>query len=270
KEKIVFQDSIDKALDLQDLIANFKTTHAERNMQYLLSPMPTSALAWNELIEGEVARGNYHTAYGLLHTYASLSLKEGTIAQTLDLLQSALQHAQKTPNTSDVAIIQYNLANIYLYDRNIQQAGYFQEAYYNTAVQQKSIIDQANSLLRIALIQAHDKDYRSAENNIIRKEIGRASCREREDGKVVARAVDGIRDFHVTGVQTCALPIYNLANIYLYDRNIQQAGYFQEAYYNTAVQQKSIIDQANSLLRIALIQAHDKDYRSAENNIIRK
>src|SRR5690606_31413940 len=32
--------------------------------------------------------------------------------------------------------------------------------------------------------------------------IGRASCRER-----VAVGTDGIRDFHVTGVQTCALPI---------------------------------------------------------------
>src|SRR5690606_34228406 len=34
------------------------------------------------------------------------------------------------------------------------------------------------------------------------REIGRASCRERG-----AMSADGIRDFHVTGVQTCALPI---------------------------------------------------------------
>src|SRR5690606_4264186 len=40
-------------------------------------------------------------------------------------------------------------------------------------------------------------------------EIGRASCRE--SGEITvggAPAEDGIRDFHVTGVQTCALPIY--------------------------------------------------------------
>src|SRR5690606_13989175 len=36
-----------------------------------------------------------------------------------------------------------------------------------------------------------------------RIEIGRASCRESE----TCCGVDGIRDFHVTGVQTCALPI---------------------------------------------------------------
>src|SRR5690606_15900848 len=87
---------------------------------------------------------------------------------------------------SDIAVIQYNLANIYLYDKNIQQAGYFQEAYYNMAVQQKSIIDQANSLLKIALIQAYDKDYRSAENNIIRKAIHLLNRAKAYEQKIIA------------------------------------------------------------------------------------
>src|SRR5690606_23751542 len=90
KEKVSFQASIEQALDFEQLIAEFTTTSAERNVQYLLSPMPSTALAWNELVEREVERGNYNAAYGLLHTYASLSLKEGTISQTLGLLQSAL------------------------------------------------------------------------------------------------------------------------------------------------------------------------------------
>src|SRR5688500_15474227 len=38
-------------------------------------------------------------------------------------------------------------------------------------------------------------------------EIGRASCRESVEGETGA-AEDGIRDYKVTGVQTCALPIY--------------------------------------------------------------
>src|SRR5690606_6889394 len=44
---------------------------------------------------------------------------------------------------------------------------------------------------------------------VVIPEIGRASCRER--GRESCRyntAEDGIRAFHVTGVQTCALPIY--------------------------------------------------------------
>src|SRR5690606_38623237 len=44
-------------------------------------------------------------------------------------------------------------------------------------------------------------------------EIGRASCREREYSESVDEAEDGIRDFHVTGVQTCALPIYRKKSI---------------------------------------------------------
>src|SRR5437870_1948028 len=42
---------------------------------------------------------------------------------------------------------------------------------------------------------------------IVGAEIGRASCRERVEGSVSGGAEDGIRDGHVTGVQTCALPI---------------------------------------------------------------
>src|SRR5690625_85646 len=38
-----------------------------------------------------------------------------------------------------------------------------------------------------------------------RTEIGRASCRE--SAQTAGAAEDGIRDGHVTGVQTCALPI---------------------------------------------------------------
>src|SRR5690606_36964913 len=39
-----------------------------------------------------------------------------------------------------------------------------------------------------------------------KQQIGRASCRER----VYSQVVDCIRDFHVTGVQTCALPILKI------------------------------------------------------------
>src|SRR5207302_1580212 len=40
-----------------------------------------------------------------------------------------------------------------------------------------------------------------------KEQIGRASCRERGERREGEEAEDGIRDFHVTGVQTCALPI---------------------------------------------------------------
>src|SRR5207245_703617 len=45
--------------------------------------------------------------------------------------------------------------------------------------------------------------------NSVCLEIGRASCRERVEREVLAKAEDGIRDATVTGVQTCALPIFS-------------------------------------------------------------
>lgn len=166
-----FRDSIDRALDLQRLIADFKSTHNEKHVKNYFSPLPNNVQGWAARIENESRLGRDNTAYGLLHLQAEIELKKGEIHQAITLLQRALQHAQKTPRSLDVPIIQYNLANVYLYDKKIEQAGYFQEAFYRSAVAQKSHIDQANALVKIALIQAHDKDYRSAENNIIRKAI---------------------------------------------------------------------------------------------------
>ncbi|KGE14866.1 tetratricopeptide repeat protein [Sphingobacterium deserti] len=184
--KVDFQDSIDRALDFQRLLEDFKPTSNFSNIQYLLTPQPSSALAWNTLIQEELKRGNYNTAYGILHAYAAASLRDGSVPQTLGLLQTALQHAQKTTNTVDIAIIQYNLGNLYLFDKNIQQAGFFQEAFYKSAMKQQSIVEQANSLVKIALIQAHDKDYRSAENNIIRKAIPLLNRAKAYDRKIIA------------------------------------------------------------------------------------
>lgn len=283
-EKISFQDSIDKALDLQQLISEFKTTRAEANVQHLLSPLPNTALAQSELVEREIERGHYNTAYGLLHTYASLALKEGTIAQTLALLQSALQHAQKTPNTADVAVIQYNLANIYLYDKNIQQAGYFQEAYYNTAVQQKSVIEQANSLLKIALIQAQDKDYRSAENNIIRKAIPLLNRAKAYEQKIVAwqtlARIYQIQNKH-TEAQWFLIQARDLANSKNFSRELAEIEYmlasskFVQKNYKVAKKEFLQADELaksedNKLLQLAIadklgqIYMTQQDFNNAE------
>ena len=186
KEKIIFQDSIDKALDFQQLVDELRPTSNAPNMQHLLEPEPSSAQEWNLLVEKEIQRENFSGAYGLLHIYAESILKKGDVQGALNLLQSALQHAQKTTHTSDIATIQYNLANVYLFSKNVQQAGYFQEIYYKTAIKREIIHDQANALTKIALIQAYDKDYRSAENNIIRKAIPLINRAKAYDRKIIA------------------------------------------------------------------------------------
>ncbi|MGO3306029.1 MAG: tetratricopeptide repeat protein, partial [Sphingobacterium sp.] len=170
-DKLYFQDSIANALDFQQVKEEFRLTGNYRMLKNLLTPEPTSDYEWNTLIDQEVARRNYNGAYGMLNAYAQFSLKKGSVKQAIDLLHSALTHAAKNVPNIDVYTIQYNLANLYLFDKNVKQAGHFQESFLKNAENQKSRLAQAAALIKIALIQAADEDYRSAERNIIRKAI---------------------------------------------------------------------------------------------------
>lgn len=171
KEKLPFRDSIEKALDFQQTQEEFKLTSNHHALKNLLTPEPTSEHEWNKLIDTEIKRGNYSGAYGILNAFAQFSLKNGSAKQAIDLLHIALTHAQKTSANLDIFTIQYNLANLYLFDKNVKQAGHFQESFLKNAEVKKSRVEQANAVTKIALIQAADKDYRSAERNIIRKAI---------------------------------------------------------------------------------------------------
>lgn len=171
KDKLGFRDSIEHALDFQQVQEEFKMTSNHRMLKNLLTPEPTSDEEWNRLIDNEVSRGSYKVAYGLLNAYALYAIKNQSVKQSIDILHTALTHAQKTPDDFDLFLIQYNLANLYLFDRNIKQAGHFQELFLKNAELKKSTIEQANALTKIALIQAADKDYNSAERNIIRRAI---------------------------------------------------------------------------------------------------
>lgn len=288
EEKIAFQDSIDKALDLQQLTTEFKTAHAERNVQRLLSPLPTSEAEWNRLVDRELKRGNYSAAYGLLHTHASISLKEGNISQALGLLQSALQHAQKTSNTADIALIQYNLANIYLYDKNIRQARYFQETYYKNAVQRRSTLDQANSLMKIALIRAHDKDYLSAENDIIRKVIPMLNKTKAYERKVAAwqtlARIYQLQNKH-TEAQWFLIQARDLANSRRFSEDLAEIEYmlafskFIQKNYNIAKKEFIQADELaksedNKLLQLAIVDKlgqiymTQSDFNNAEEALL--
>src|SRR5690348_6287355 len=60
---------------------------------------------------------------------------------------------------------------------------------------------------------SRNRNLLCADYDRVYMEIGRASCRERveKSDQEETQAEDGIRDGRVTGVQTCALPIFNPA-----------------------------------------------------------
>lgn len=181
-----FQDSIIQALQYRRLVENWKNTANNATILQLVTPAPKSTADWNSLIAGYTDQNSHSIATGLLNEYAKLRILQQETSQAIGILESALLQATAQPSTQDIGIIQSNLSALLLYNKNYIQAGNYEEAYYKQAVQNKSIVDQANSLVKIALIQAYDKDYRSAENNIIRKAVPLFNKAKAYEGKTAA------------------------------------------------------------------------------------
>lgn len=186
KQKEGFSDSIDRALDFQRLIEEYKMTSNTRQIQYLLTPLPATFNEWDSLIENESRRNSWMTSYGIQNEYAWVSLQQDSIKKSLLSLHEALINAQKVNHQNDIQNIQFNLSNIYLYAGEIEQAGYFQDEFYKAVVEQKLVAEQANSLVKIALIQANDNDFKTAENTIIRKAIPLFNRSKYYPGKILA------------------------------------------------------------------------------------
>lgn len=185
-EKIYFRDSITRALELQHLTERFNFTSNTAHIQYFLLPKPENDTQWELRIQQQIDEGNHYAAYGLLQSFAEEVLRQGNADKALLLLHSALQSALQTHEITDIAAIQNNLASIYLYKRNLEQAVFFQQAYYQETVRRKDVVDQAVALTKIAHIQAASKDFNTAENTIIRKVIPMLNKAKAYERKVAA------------------------------------------------------------------------------------
>ena len=247
--KVSFQDSISKALDFQQLIDGFRTTRNIASIQPLLATMPLSKSDWLGLIERETNEENYTVAYALLQAYAVQALRGKDIPEALHFLNEALVQAQKTKESQDLATIQYNLSNIYLYLKDIENAGHFQESSYNMAVQYKNGVEQALSLVKIALIQALDKDFVSAESTIIRKAIPLLNKAKAYDEKVDAWIA--------------------LAKIYQWQHKHTEAQWFLIQARDLAVKHNITNDLAVIEYMLAFSKQVQKNYAVAEQEFIR-
>lgn len=185
-EKASFQDSIVRALDFQRMVASYADVRSQDNILSQFTPFPTDEPTWNSLINAQLSSGQLNAAYGLQNNFAQYLLTKQKPSQAIQMLHTALLNAQKMESSIDIATIQANLSRIYMFERNMEQAGYFQEAYYKEALSNKQLKEQASSLVQIAMIQALDKDFRSAENTIIRKAIPLFNKVKAYDGKILA------------------------------------------------------------------------------------
>lgn len=247
-KKFSFKDSIARELDFQKLLQEFKSTSNAGSIANLLSKLPISKAEWLKLIEQETQAENYDTAYALLNAYAIQALREKSIPEALTLLNNALAHAKQQQQPADVANIQYNLGNIYFYLKDLNNAGALQEANYKMAVEQRSLVEQATSLVKIALIQAADKDYNSAENNIIRKAIPLLNKAKAYEQKVAAWLA--------------------LAQIYQWQNKHTEAQWFLIQARDLAVSKGLTADLAEMEYMLAFSKLVQKNYSVAQKEFI--
>jgi tetratricopeptide (TPR) repeat protein len=171
QEIIPFQDSINKAIRYQKFINNLKTTSNALHAQYLMQTFRADTLALERLLQQQLQENNIAVAYGLLNEYAKIALLSTDVDRAIEHLRKALELVDKQGNSKDIAVIQTNLSNAYILNRNPTGARQHELAFYDTAVKNKNTIDQAESLVKQALIFALENDYLSAENTIIRTAI---------------------------------------------------------------------------------------------------
>jgi len=186
RSKKNFSDTIAVALTFQRFLIDYKPTSNVANLQPLLTPTPTSPQEWENLIQQHRNAENLQTLYGLLNEYALNTIKSGSYPKALEQLHEALAIVQRAANQNDLAVIQFNLANLYLFHQKFEEAASFQEQYYKKAVNNKTYLEQANSLVKIATIQAFDRDFKSAEQTIIRRAIPLYNKTRSYEGKILA------------------------------------------------------------------------------------
>ena len=179
-----FNDAIYKALYIQRFVENYKFTTNENMVENIIKEKNDKESL--ELANKYIADKNINLAYSLQNNIARKYFMQQSLDSTLTLLNHAFKNAQLTNNKSDILNIQSNIASLLFLNRQFVKAGNLEEDYYKYVVAEKNNTDQANSLVKIALIQAYDKDFKSAENGIIRKAIPLFNKAKDYTGKVNA------------------------------------------------------------------------------------
>lgn len=185
KEKKGFFDSIARHLDYQNIIEDYKLTSNTSYIKQNFNPLPNTEQEWNNLISKLENNRNLPLAAGLSNNYALQLLKQGEINKSIAILIRGL-NAAKSSGSGEKFVLEHNLANAYLFNGNLSDAAAMQETFLQSAVENKAPVDQANTLVRIALVQAYQKNYRAAENTIIRRAFPIFNKTKNHEGKVNA------------------------------------------------------------------------------------
>lgn len=181
-QKVKFTDSIKNALEFQGILNDYRSFNDLPQMRNLLS----DSTSWEALLNNVNIQQNPSLYSQLLVEYAKISLNDKNISNALQLLHNALSQSQKSGDLSIMQDIKFNLSSLYLFKGQLDQANFFQQDIYKEAIEKKSQIDQAYALVKKGLIEAHENNYTSAEQTIIRKAIPLFNRSKAYEGKIWA------------------------------------------------------------------------------------
>lgn len=167
-EILSFQDSISKGLQYFRLFSNFKKT---TNFSALTQIIGENRAGKDYLPLLEQFSNQNTLMYGLYNEQASQYVLEYNYPAAAQALHAAIAGAEAHSRLDDQAIIKSNLASLYLLQGRYDEAIKLEESYLKYVEGKKDQAEQAASNTRIALIQAYAKQYRAAENSVIRKAI---------------------------------------------------------------------------------------------------
>ncbi|MEI5983491.1 tetratricopeptide repeat protein [Sphingobacterium sp. PU5-4] len=168
REKSDFFDSISHHLDYQKLIEGFRSTSNKGYILQNIKPLPSSTEQWEELINKLQQNNNRPLAAGIANEFALELLRNRETSKAISVLRSGMSGLQ--PGSERMAL-QFNLSNTLLYIGDNNGATALQESYLSSASINRDIKDQADILVAIARSEADRRNYRAAENTIIRKAI---------------------------------------------------------------------------------------------------
>lgn len=185
KEIRMYDDSIRQGLQFQRLLSNFLPTSNQNTVNTILADNDAQ-LSVHALAKKYTEQKNHPIVYALYNTIALDYLQQNKKKEATEALQTARTHAELSNNEADLTVIQSNLASLFLLTGQYADARDLEHAYLFHAQKEKQLANEASSYARIALIQAYAKDYKAAENTIIRKAIPLFNKSKYYDGKIEA------------------------------------------------------------------------------------
>lgn len=166
-----FKDSIQQFSLHLELLNAFENTSNYNAIEHIIMIDSLTLANWPRAVDYQIVAHNEALAIGLLNEFAKQYILQKNYTNAELLLKRASDLAENNRITDNKSVLQSNLSSIYLFNNKFKEANLVEEISYEDAKRSKSITDQGRSLVKLAMIQAYNKDYTLAENTIIRKAI---------------------------------------------------------------------------------------------------